>query len=98
MLAKLRKKCGRYWQLYLFLLLPLTYIIIFEYFPMVGVQIAFKKYNYTGGIWGSPLVGFAQFIKFFNSYTFSRVITNTLRISVYSIVAAFPFPIIFALC
>jgi putative aldouronate transport system permease protein len=62
------------------------------------VQIAFKKFNYIGGIWGSPWVGLQNFRKFFNSYTFSRVIVNTLRISLYDIIAGFPFPIIFALC
>jgi len=95
---KIQKKYGRYWQLYLFLVLPLAYIITFSYVPMLGVQIAFKKFNYIGGIWGSPWIGFNNFIKFFNSYTFTRVIGNTLRISIYDIFAGFPFPIIFALC
>jgi putative aldouronate transport system permease protein len=98
MFQGIQKKYSRYWQLYLFLLLPAAYIIIFAYVPMLGVQIAFKKFNYTGGIWGSPWVGLANFRKFFNSYTFSRVIGNTLRISLYDIIAGFPFPIIFALC
>jgi len=95
---KIQRKYGRYWQLYLFLILPLAYIIIFSYVPMLGVQIAFKKFNYIGGIWGSPWIGFNNFVKFFNSYTFTRVISNTLRISIYDIFAGFPFPIIFALC
>ena len=95
---RIQKKYGRYWQLYLFLLLPLAYIIIFDYIPMLGVQIAFKKFNYNGGIWGSPWVGLVNFQKFFNSYVFSRVIGNTIRISLYSLIAGFPFPIIFALC
>ena len=93
-----KKRYGRYWQLYLFLLLPAAYFFIFAYIPMLGVQIAFKKYTILGGIWGSPWVGFANFIKFFNSYTFTRVITNTLRISFYDIFVGFPIPIIFALC
>jgi putative aldouronate transport system permease protein len=95
---KIQNKYGRYWQLYVFLLIPVIYIVVFSYIPMLGVQIAFKKFNYQGGIWGSPWVGLAQFRKFFNSYMFSRVIKNTLQISVYDIVAGFPFPIIFALC
>ena len=98
MVQHIGKKYGRYWQLYLFLLLPAAYIIIFAYVPMLGVQIAFKKYTILGGIWGSPWVGLANFKKFFNSYMFSRVIGNTLRISLYDIIAGFPFPIIFALC
>ena len=95
---KIQRKYSRYWQLYLFLLLPLAYIIIFAYIPMFGIQIAFKKFNYLGGIWGSPWTGFNNFIRFFNSYNFSLVIGNTLRISIYDILAGFPFPIIFALC
>jgi len=94
----LKKKYGRYWQLYFFLLLPIVYIVIFAYIPMAGVQIAFRRFTYLGGIWGSPWVGFTNFIKFFNSYIFTRVIGNTLRISFYDIIAGFPFPIIFALC
>jgi putative aldouronate transport system permease protein len=98
MLQGIQKKYGRYWQLYLFLVLPVAYSVIFAYIPMTGVQIAFKKYTILGGIWGSPWVGLANFKKFFNSYMFSRVIGNTLRISLYEIIAGFPFPIIFALC
>jgi putative aldouronate transport system permease protein len=94
----IQKKYGKYWQLYFFLLVPIAYFAIFAYIPMLGVQIAFKKFNYIGGIWGSPWVGLENFHKFFYSYTFSRVIINTLRISLYDIIAGFPFPIIFALC
>jgi putative aldouronate transport system permease protein len=95
---KMRNKYGRYWQLYVFLLLPVVYIIVFSYVPMLGTQIAFRKFNYMGGIWGSPWVGLTNFHKFFSSYMFSRVIWNTLRLSLYEIIAGFPFPIIFALC
>ena len=97
-MTKLKKNYGRYWQLYIFLLLPAAYFIIFAYIPMLGLQIAFKKYTILGGIWGSPFVGFSNFTKFFRSYNFVRVITNTFRISIYDIFAGFPFPIIFALC
>ena len=94
----LKKKYGRYWQLYLFLLIPVLYIVIFSYIPMIGAQIAFRKFNFLGGIWYSPWAGFDNFIRFFNSYMFKRVIGNTLRISFYEIIAGFPIPIIFALC
>jgi putative aldouronate transport system permease protein len=97
MLERLKKRYRPYWQLYVFLLLPVAYILLFAYVPMAGLQLAFKKFDLRGGIWGSPWVGFRNFVKFFNSYTFSRVILNTLRLSFYSIVAGFPFPIIFAL-
>ena len=62
------KKIKLRWQLYLLLLLPLAYLIIFAYFPMGGLVIAFKKYNIAQGIFGSPWVGLDNFIKFFSSY------------------------------
>jgi ABC-type polysaccharide transport system permease subunit len=96
-MQSLKKKYSRFWQLYIFLLLPLAYILIFQYIPMIGAQIAFKKFNLMDGIWGSPWVGLNNFIKFFTAYQFSRVMTNTLLLSFYSILASFPFPIIFAL-
>jgi ABC-type polysaccharide transport system permease subunit len=64
---------------------------------MFGIQLAFKKFNARLGIWGSPWVGFDQFIKFFTSYQFTRVIKNTLTISFYGLLAGFPLPIMLAL-
>ncbi len=85
------------WQLYLFLLLPLIYILIFAYYPMFGVQIAFKDFTAAKGIWGSEWVGLKHFKRFFTNYMFSRVLINTLRISLYGLFASFPLSIIFAL-
>lgn len=91
-------KCiKRDWRLYVFLLIPVAYILIFAYYPMLGIQIAFKKYSAVGGIWGSKWVGLANFQKFFKSYQFQRVLANTLRLSLYSLVFGFPVPILFAL-
>lgn len=84
-------------QLYLFLLLPLAYIIIFAYIPMAGVQLAFKDFMPKLGIWGSPWIGFDNFERFFDSYYFGRVLKNTLTLSIYGLIAGFPIPIIFAL-
>ena len=85
------------WQLYLFLLVPLAYIIIFAYIPMAGAQIAFRRFAARYGIWGSPWVGLENFIKFFRSYQFVQVVTNTTVLSVSAIVIGFPIPVIFAL-
>jgi len=85
------------YQLYLILLLPLTWLIAFKYAPMYGVQLAFKKFISTKGIWGSPWVGWDNFDKFFHSYLFERLVSNTLGISLYELVAGFPVPIIIAL-
>lgn len=93
----LRSRILQHWQLYLLLIIPIIYLIIFCYWPMLGAQIAFKKYKMRLGIWGSPWVGLDQFRKFFKSYYFGRVIGNTLRLSFYSILVGFPLPIVFAL-
>lgn len=93
----LSRRIARHWQLYLFLLLPLIYLLIFHYYPMTGVQIAFKKYSARLGIWGSPWVGLKNILKFFNSVRFTTIVGNTLRLSLYSLIAGFPLPILFAL-
>lgn len=83
--------------LYLFLLPSLIYLIIFHYMPIYGVQIAFKRFMPTKGIWGSPWVGAANFKRFFSSYYFERILTNTIKLSLYNLIAGFPFPVMMAL-
>ena len=87
----------RRWQLYLLLALPLAYILIFSYVPMLGAQIAFRDYTAAGGIWNSEWVGLEYFQRFFNSYQFSRLIVNTITLGLYLLVVGFPIPIILAL-
>ncbi|MDF2963690.1 MAG: sugar transporter permease [Paenibacillus sp.] len=84
--------------MYLLMLLPVIYLIVFKYVPMYGALIAFKNYVPTKGVWGSDWVGFKHFIRFFNSYEFGRIMRNTLLVSFYSLLAGFPFPIVLALC
>ncbi len=81
-----------------FMLIPvLAYIIIFRYIPMYGVQIAFKDYVFTKGIWGSDWVGLSNFKDFFDSIYCWRVIRNTILINLFTLIFAFPVPIILAL-
>jgi putative aldouronate transport system permease protein len=87
----------RRWQLYALLILPLTYIIVFSYIPILGAQIAFRDYKVADGIWNSQWVGFANFERFFNSFQFERLIVNTLTLGLYLLVVGFPIPIILAL-
>ncbi len=87
----------RDWRLHVLIALPVIWLIVFCYAPMVGAQIAFRKFQGNLGIWGSPWVGFDNFEKFFKSPYFKQVIWNSLRISVYSLVAGFPASIILAL-
>jgi putative aldouronate transport system permease protein len=92
-----KKHFIRDWRLHVFMLLPLLYLLIFNYYPMFGVQIAFKNFISAKGIWGSEWVGFRHFQTFFSSYQFGRVVGNTLILSFYSIIAGFPLPMFFAL-
>lgn len=85
------------WQMYLLITPVVIYFIVFHYWPMYGVQIAFKNFIATKGIWGSPWVGFKHFERFFDSYFFWRLIKNTLGISLFELVVGFPIPILLAL-
>ncbi|MGP4064217.1 ABC transporter permease [Oceanobacillus sp. M65] len=94
---KTNKKILQNWQLYIFILPAFLYFLIFHYIPMYGVQIAFKNFVPTLGIWGSEWVGLEHFTRFFESYYFWDLIKNTLGISVYELAVGFPLPIILAL-
>ena len=96
----LRKRAKRYknqWQLFLMLLLPVAWYIIFHYVPMYGVQIAFRDYSARKGYLHSPWVGLKHFGRFFSSYYCWSTIWNTLAISLYSLLIGFPAPILLAL-
>ncbi len=92
----LKKQICARWQLYLLMVIPLGYLIVFNYVPMTMLVIAFKDYTYAGGIWGSEWVGFAQFTQFFESTYFLKLLRNTLTVSLY-VLATFPIAVIFAL-
>lgn len=92
------KRVAESWQLYVFLLIPLAWLFIFQYYPMYGAQISFRNYKMKYGIVNSEWVGLKNFSKFFNSYTCWTLVGNTLFLSIYSMVASYPIPIVFALC
>ena len=95
--AQTWREIKRGWQLYVMLLLPVLYLLVFHYWPMYGVQIAFRNFNVVDGITGSPWVGLAHFERFVTSYNFWQIIKNTLILSIYSLAAGFPLPILLAL-
>ncbi|MFK7694418.1 ABC transporter permease [Paenibacillus sp. HJGM_3] len=96
--AKFRWKLIRKnYDLYLLIVPIIAYFLVFEYFPMYGVTIAFKDFIATKGITGSPWVGFKHFERFFESFYFWRLIKNTLGIGLYELVVGFPIPIMLAL-
>lgn len=83
--------------LWLFCLPGIVLTFIFSYVPMYGVQLAFRRFNAKAGIWGSPWVGLYYFQRFFDSPYFLTTIKNTLILSLYGLIVAFPIPIILAL-
>ena len=85
------------YQLYIFLIPAIVFIVLFMYTPLYGLQIAFKNYRPGDGIWGSAWVGIKWFEKFFSTPRCWEIIRNTLTISIYSLVAGFPFPIVLAI-
>ncbi|ACT04226.1 binding-protein-dependent transport systems inner membrane component [Paenibacillus sp. JDR-2] len=93
----LLKKMAKRYDLYLMLLPPLAFYLIFHYGPLYGLQIAFKNFNPAKGIIGSPWEGFGHFERFFNSYYFWRLLWNTVSINLFSLLIAFPVPILLAL-
>ena len=96
-LQKTLQSMRRNYVLYLFLLPAAAYILIFMYVPMYGIQLSFKSFSPALGIWGSPWVGLKWWRTFLNSPRFIQIFYNTISISLYSLVAGFPMPIILAL-
>lgn len=83
--------------LYLMLLPGLLYFLIFKYWPMYGVLIAFKDYQPFLGFWESPFVGLKHFERFFHDPNFVVLFRNTLVLAMLNILFFFPLPIVIAL-
>ncbi len=93
----LRVSLARDWRLYLMMILPLAFYILFCYKPMVGVVIAFQKFNMFKGILGSKWVGLENFRFVMRMPDFSVALTNTLWLNFLGLVAGFPVPIVLAI-
>ena len=85
------------WQLYALLLVPVILTLVYKYIPMYGIQIAFRDFKASRGYMGSEWVGWYWFQRFFSAPTFSRMIVNTVLISLFSLLWSFPIPIILSL-
>ena len=83
--------------LYLIVLPVIIYYFIFHYMPLYGLLMAFEDFSPRRGITGSDWVGLTHFISFFKSADFSRIVTNTLRISLSCLLFEFPAPIVMAI-
>lgn len=85
------------WQFWALIALPVIYLIIFNYIPMGGIILAFKRFSPRKGILGSDFVGLMYFRQFLGAPSSLRIIRNTLRLGVYSLLVGFPIPILLAL-
>lgn len=98
-----KKDLKRNWSLYILVLPVLVWYVIFCYLPLSGLLMAFQdfkfniRYSFLGNLFRSEWVGFDQFTKMLTSPYFFRVLWNTLRISLASLIFGFPMPIIFAI-
>jgi ABC-type polysaccharide transport system, permease component len=93
----LAKHVRKEWKIYTFLLIPITYYIIFKYIPMVGNAIAFRRYTGGSNILGHEFVKFRYFQQFLRDGSFWNAFFNTLRLSISYIAFRFPTTLIFAL-
>jgi putative aldouronate transport system permease protein len=84
-------------MLYLMLVLPMVFFVVFRYAPMTNIVIAFKEYNFFRGVWDSPWVGFKWFEQAFKSRDFYFALRNTLVLNILDLIMGFPAPIILAI-
>ena len=95
-----RKKTGwfkRDWRLYLMLLIPVVWYLLFCYKPMAGVMIAFQKYSLVKGMWGSKFVGWKNFEFVMKQRDFLPALVNTLKLNIMGLIVGFPVPVILAI-
>lgn len=85
------------WQLYVLILPALLWLALFCYWPMYGIQLAFRDFDFQKGLTGGDFAGLKYFMQYFTSPMFGTTMRNTFVISLVSIVAGFPMPIILAL-
>lgn len=93
-----KKRIRKSLPYYVLIILPLAYLLVFRYYPMLGIQIAFRDFKVRGGIWNSPWAGLKHFQLFFSSSASGQIIRNTFILSLYSLFAGFPIPIVLAIC
>jgi putative aldouronate transport system permease protein len=84
-------------SLYLMLVIPMLYFVVFKYLPLLGLSVAFKKFNIFQGMWDSPWVGLEHFKIVFSSTEFYIALKNTLILNFGQLLIEFPVPILLAI-
>lgn len=95
--SSFRRSVRRHWQLYLLVLLPLGFLAVFNYWPLLGAQVAFRNYNPVQGMWRSPWIGLSEFRQWVHNPEFWPIVKNTLVLSIYSLAVGVPATIVLAL-
>ncbi len=85
--------------LILLCVIPMALVILFQYVPMYGVLIAFKKFKSSKGVWASPWLNpwYKNYLEFFSNVNCNKIIIQTLKVGVFSLIFTYPMPIILAL-
>ena len=92
-----RNGWGHLWPYYLMMLPAILLLVVYRYIPMGSLIMVFKNYRITRNLWDCDWVGLKNFITVFNKYAFKLALKNTIIISLYKLVFAFPAPILLAL-
>ena len=93
-----KNRMRRYLPIYLLMALPFLYLFVYRFYPIfLQIVLAFKKYKIMDGIWGSKWVGFDNFVKIFTSNSISRILVNTVRISLLRLIVGFFPPILLSI-
>jgi putative aldouronate transport system permease protein len=92
-----RQALKRDWRLYTFLVLPMVFMLLFRYVPILGNVVAFRRFKPGGSMFGEEWVGLHYVRQFIHDKQFWHVFTNTVVIGVVTLVVVFPLPIILAL-
>ncbi|MFJ8504272.1 ABC transporter permease [Streptomyces avermitilis] len=92
-----RQALRRDWQLYSLVVLPLLFLLVFRYLPMIGNVIAFRRFEPGGSMLGEQWVGLRYVRMFLTDPTFWQVFTNTMWLGALTLVFCFPVPIVLAL-
>ncbi len=87
----------RDWQLYALIAIPLLFVIVFKFLPLLGLSIAFLDYKPIKGFAGSEFIGLDVFKQIFTSADFYKALKNTLLLNLLDLICGFPAPIILAI-
>lgn len=93
----LLKRMRQHWMYYLLLIPGIVAVALFNYVPMTGIVLGFKKFQFKKSMWEMSWIGLVHFETFFNDPNAWTLIGNTLVISLMKIVLAFPFPVFLAI-